>query len=303
MAQTATRAPAAQPAAGGTSWVTSKDGTRIAYERSGSGPNLVFVVGALGSKDTGWVRKHVRTFEPHFTVINYDRRGRGESTDTQPFSVQREIEDLDALVRAVGPSHVFGVSSGAALVLEAAAAGAPMRSAVAYEPPYMVGEHRKPSHTEYESRVKALVSEGRRDDALKLFMRTVGLPGLMVAVMRVLPMWKKLRPVAHTLPYDAAALSSFEPPVQRLGSIRVPTLAVFGEKTPQALRDGTRFVAKTIPGAELRSIPKQSHNLKPAAIAPLLVEFAAKHEPGAPRRDPNGAARTHVIASAATRSR
>lgn len=287
MAQATRVAPAAVAAAGGPSFVTSRDGTRIAYERTGSGPSLIVVAGALGSKDLSFMRSYVTVLASHFTVVNYDRRGRGESTDTQPFSVQREIEDLAALIRAVGPSHVFGMSSGAALVLEAAASGVPVQSVTAFEPPYMVGAHRKPSHVEYEARVKALIAQGRRDDALKLFMRIVGVPGIMLAVMRVLPMWKKLRATAHTLPYDAAAMNGFEPPAKRLASIRVPTLAVFGEKTPEALKESTRTVAKIVPGTELRSIPKQSHNLKPAAIAPLLVEFIAKHA-AAPRRGATG---------------
>jgi len=270
-------APAAVPAAGGTLHVQSKDGTRIAYERVGSGPNLVLVAGALGSKDISFMRAYAKTLSSHFTVINYDRRGRGESGDTQPFSVQREVEDIDALVRAVGPSHVFGMSSGAALALETAAAGVPMLSVIAFEPPYMVGGHRKPQHAAYEAQVRALIAEGRRDDALKLFMRVVGVPSFMVAIMRILPMWKKLRSTAHTLPYDAAAMMGFDPPVQRLAQIRVPTLTAYGEKSPAALQDSTRLVAQTIPGAELRSLPKQSHNLKPAAILPVLVEFTAKH--------------------------
>lgn len=301
MTPTSTPTPAAPRAAGGPSFVTSKDGTRIAYERRGSGPHLVFVAGALGTKDFSFVQNYVRAMEPHFTVINYDRRGRGESTDTQPFAVQREIEDIEALVKAVGPLHVFGISSGAALALEAAAGGVPMLSVIAFEPPYMVAGHRRPAHVEYEGRVKALIAEGRRDEALKLFMRTVGLPGIMVAIMRLLPMWRKLRPVAHTLPYDAAALSGFEPPVKRLAAIRVPTLAVFGEKTPKALQEGTRFVAKTIPGAELRSIPKQSHNLKPATIVPLLMEFAAKHTTAPTQRRRDGTASANLTPPAEAR--
>jgi pimeloyl-ACP methyl ester carboxylesterase len=190
------------------------------------------------------------------------------------------------------------MSSGAAVVLEAEAAGVPMLSAIPFEPPYMIGEHRKPAHGEYEARVKALIAEDRRDDALKLFMRTVGVPGFLVAIMRILPMWKKLRPTAPTLPYDAAAMNGFEPPVKRLASIRTPTLLVYGEKSPMALQDATKFVAKSVPGAELRSLPKQSHNLKAAAIAPVLIEFAGSHPVSA-----NGTSGRTVTASAKTRSR
>jgi pimeloyl-ACP methyl ester carboxylesterase len=112
---------------------------------------------------------------------------------------------------------------------------------------------------------------------VKLFMRVVGVPGWMLGVMRILPMWKKMRAVAHTLPYDAAALSGFVPPADRLGSIRVPTLLVYGDKTPPSLQDGTQAAAKLVPKAELRVLPKQSHNLKPASIVPTLVEFTSKH--------------------------
>jgi pimeloyl-ACP methyl ester carboxylesterase len=279
--------------------VQSKDGTTIAYERVGSGPNLIMVAGALGAKDMSFTRRFVATLSKHFTLINYDRRGRGDSTDTKPFSVEREIEDIQALIQANGPSHVFGMSSGAALVLEAAASGVPMLSAIPFEPPYMVGEHRKPAHAEYEPTVKRLIAQGKRDDALKLFMRTVGVPGPMLAVMRILPMWKKLRSTADTLPYDAAAMNGFEPPAKRLGAIHVPTLLVYGDKTPKALQDGTTAVSKLVPGAELRSLPKQSHNLKPEAIAPVLVEFTSKHQLPAGAK---GSSRPLVTAAARTRS-
>lgn len=260
----------------GTGVVASRDGTRIAYERVGAGPNLVIVAGALGHKDMSFTRPFVKELSQHFTVINYDRRGRGESTDTQPFAVRREIEDIQSLVRAVGPSHVFGMSSGAALALEAAAARVPILSVIAFEPPYMVGAHKKPEHEQYESRVRTLIEQGRRDDALKLFMRIVGVPGWMLGIMRILPMWKKLRATAHTLPYDAAAMNKFDPPLDRLAAIRVPALLVYGEKTPKALQDGTRFVSQKVPHAELRTLPKQSHNLKAAAIVPTLKEFTSK---------------------------
>lgn len=265
-----------------TQFATSRDGTRIAYDRTGTGPRLILVAGALGSRELSFTRAFVTALSPHFTVVNYDRRGRGESTDTQPFAVQREVEDIAALVEATGPAHVFGMSSGAALVLEAAAAGVSMLSAIAFEPPYMVGPHHKPAHDEYEAKVKAFIGAGDRDGALKLFMQTVGVPGLMLAVMRMLPMWKKIRPNAPTLPYDAAIMNGFDPPAKRLANIRVPTLVAYGEKSPASLQDGARAAAQLVSGAEVRSLPKQSHNLKPAAIAPVLAEFTAKAATAAP---------------------
>jgi pimeloyl-ACP methyl ester carboxylesterase len=296
-----TTAPAQQAPGGGSSFVTSKDGTKIAYNTAGAGATLIYVPGAMGFRASPWMRAYEKALAEKFHVVVYDRRGRGESGDTQPFAVQREIEDIEALIKAVGPSHVFGMSSGAALLLEAEASGVPMLSAIAFEPPYMVGEHKKPAHTDYEQNVKALIAQGKRDEALTLFMRVVGVPGWMLGIMKILPMWKKMRPVAHTLAYDAAIMNGFDIPTKRLSSVRVPTLLVYGEKTPQALQDGTRAVSKVVPGAELRSIPKQSHNLKAASILPMLVEFTAKHEAGA-KRGLNGAALPRVAAPVATRS-
>ena len=155
--------------------VVSKDGTRIAYEASGSGPTVVIVAGALGYKDFPYLRKFAAEFAKDFRVVSYDRRGRGESSDTQPYSVDKEIEDLAAVCREAGDSPiVLGISSGAALALEAAARGVPMGRLVAFEAPYMVGEYRRPAHARYESDVRGFIAREDRDGALKLFMRTVG---------------------------------------------------------------------------------------------------------------------------------
>lgn len=255
----------------GTRFAVSRDGTRIAYDVVGRGPALVVVNGALGFRGMSFAKQLVKEFAKHFTVIDYDRRGRGESGDGSSYTVTREIEDLEALIRAVGePCYVFAQSSGAALALRAAARGVPMKALVAYEPPYMIGDAATPRLTEYRERVTALIAEGRRDDAVKLFMVTVGVPRFFVALMRLFPFWKDMRAAAHTLPYDAAIMGGFEFPAGDLKAIGVPVVAVAGERTVPALKQAAQAVADAVPGAEHRVAPKMSHAIKPAVLAPLV---------------------------------
>lgn len=259
-----------------TGTVVSRDGTRIAYEISGSGPTLVVVAGALGYNDFPYLRDFAKELAKDFRVVMYDRRGRGGSSDTPPYIVEKEIEDLETVLQAVSESPiVLGSSSGAALALEAAASGVAMEGLVAFEAPYMVGEHRRPKYALYESEVRGLIARGDRNGAVKLFLRTVGLPAFAVAIMRVLPMWKKLQRVAHTLPYDAKIMNNFELPSTRLQKIRVPTLVVAGGKSPASLKAAVRAVGETVPGARVVEIPNQSHAIKAAALSPVLRQFAS----------------------------
>ena len=267
-----------------TEFVVSKDGTRIAYEVSGAGPTLVIVAGALGYKDFPYLKSFVADFAKDFRVVIYDRRGRGGSGDKQPYSVDKEIDDLEAVVRAVrDPAIVLGTSSGAALALEAAARGVPMKSVVAFEPPYMVGEHHQPNHASYERDVRALVEKGDRSGAVAFFMRTVGVPRFFVGIMRLMPIWKKLAAVAHTLPYDASIMNNFNLPSARFGAIRVPTLVVGGGKSPAALKAAVRAVGETIPGARVVEVPKQTHAIKGVALLPVVREFVASPDRSAGR--------------------
>jgi pimeloyl-ACP methyl ester carboxylesterase len=239
----------------------------------------VIVPGALGYKDFTYLRKLAAEFAKDFRVFSYDRRGRGGSTDTKPYSVDKEIDDLTAVCReAGGRPVVLGISSGAALALEAAARGVAMSHLIAFEAPYMVGEHRKPEHARYEANLTSLVARDDRDGAVTLFMRTVGVPGLFVALMRLLPFWKHFRRVAHTLPYDAAVMGGFELPASRLGKISVATAVVGGGKSPAALKAAVRAVAAAVPGAELVEIPNQSHAIKPSALAPVVRRFTQAAE-------------------------
>lgn len=258
-----------------TAFVTSRDGTRITYDKVGAGPTLLVVNGALGFRAMSFARQLTRELAKHFTVIDYDRRGRGESGDRPPYSVDREIEDLDALVRQASaePPYVFAQSSGAALALRAAASGVPMKALVAYEPPYMVGDPPDRPAADYRERVTALIAQGRREEAVKLFMVTVGVPRPVVFVMRFLPFWKDMLAAAHTLPYDAAVMGDFEFPVQMLASVRVPVVVAVGEKTTSTLRRAAQATAEAIPGAEYRVASGMSHAVKPAVLAPLLREW------------------------------
>lgn len=255
-----------------TQFAQSRDGTRIAYNKLGSGPTLLVVNGALGYRDMSFAKQLTTELAKYFTVIDYDRRGRGQSGDQRTYTVDREIEDILALIQqaAGDPCYVFAQSSGAALALRAAAAGIPMRALVAYEPPYMVGNPKDRPAADYRERVTALIAEGRRDDAVKYFMLTVGVPRFFVALMRLFPFWKQMVATAHTLPYDAAIMEDFEFPARQLQSIHVPVIAAAGEKTTPTLKRAAEAVAETVPAAQHRLAPKMSHAVKPAVLAPLL---------------------------------
>ena len=253
----------------------SKDGTVIAYERTGEGPALVLVDGALCSRGFGPMPKLAPLLAPHFTVYMYDRRGRGESGDTPPYSREREVEDLAALIReAGGPAFLVGLSSGAALALEAAAAGLDVRKVVAYEPPY-VAEGGETGGAEHEGELERRLAAGDRGGAVKYFMGSmVGVPAPFVVMMQLMPwIWRKMKAVAHTLPYDAAVMRGFRVPTARLASIKVPTLAMHGSKTDVRLQKATRAVADAVPGARRLSLAKQTHNVSPAVLAPAVLEF------------------------------
>lgn len=255
-----------------TEFVTSKDGTRIAYDRLGQGPPLVIVNGALGMRSLSFAKKMAAELAKDFTVHDYDRRGRGESTDNGPYAVQKEVEDLAAVCAAAGGKpFVVAQSSGAALALEAAAAGVPMAGLFAYEPPYVRAHGPEAIDPDYEAKLSAIVAEGDRDRAVAFFMRAVGVPGFGVAVMRLMPVWKELKASSHTLPYDAAAMDGFQPPAARLARIKVPTTVASGERTAPALKAAARAAAQAIPGAKQAVVPKANHGIKPWQMRQALV--------------------------------
>ena len=257
--------------------VRSKDGTTIAYERSGDGPAVILVDGALCSRSFGPSPKLAPLLARHFTVYAYDRRGRGQSGDTPPYAPAREVEDIAALLDVAGGSaFLLGLSSGGALSLEAAASGLPVTKVVAYEPPY-VDDSGQRGGAVHEGHLKRLLAEGNRGGAVKYFMKDmVGVPAPIVVMMRLMFwIWPKLEAVAHTLPYDAAVMTAFRIPRARFASIGVPVLVMNGSKTDSRLREAAQTIANAIPGARYRELPGQTHNVKPDVLTPAALEFLA----------------------------
>ncbi len=257
------------------STVTSQDGTTIAYDQSGQGPALILVDGALCYRSFGPMGGLAPLLEAHFTVYKYDRRGRGESSDTQPYSVTREIEDIDALIQAAGGSaFVYGISSGAALALEAAAHGLNIPRLAVYEAPYIVDDSRPDFPEDYLQQLSHMVAEGRRGDAVEYFMvDMVGMPAEAAAPMRQSPVWPLFEAVAPTLVYDGTVMGGFSMPEARFAGINIPTLVMNGGDTSPQIKSATQAVAQAVPNAEHRILDGQTHEVAADAIAPLLIEF------------------------------
>ncbi len=237
------------------SHVRSTDGTTIAYERSGNGPALILVDGALCSRAFGPSAKLAPLLARHFTVYVYDRRGRGQSGDTPPYSPAREVEDIAALIKETGGSaSLLGLSSGGALALEAAATGLAISKVVAYEPPY-VDDSGQRGGAAYEDQLKRLLASGNRGAAVKYFMKDmVGAPAALVVLMRLMPwIWRKLEAVAHTLPYDAAVMTAFRIPRSRFASIAV---AGAGDERVEDRSQVERSCAGDRGGHPRRSVPR-----------------------------------------------
>jgi pimeloyl-ACP methyl ester carboxylesterase len=262
--------------------VISKDGSRIAYDRYGAGPTVILVGGALGYRRFNKLQELAKLVAKRCTVINYDRRGRGDSTEVKPFALEREVEDIQALIDAAGGSaSLWGWSSGGALALRAAGGGLAVERLAVYEVPFMVTPGAKRPTPDYGERLDELVAAGDRSGAVKHFMRnSMGIPAPFVALMPLMPMWKELKATAHTLPYDWAALGAhtmYGAPLnpEEWAGIATPTLVITGAKSPAVLQHGSRALAAVLPNAELRVLEGISHNPKMKVLAPVLAEFIA----------------------------
>jgi pimeloyl-ACP methyl ester carboxylesterase len=260
--------------------VTSRDGTTIAFDRYGEGPAIISVSGALSTRE--FERPYVAALAAllaDFTLYHYDRRGRGDSGDTPPYAVEREVEDIEALVdHAGGTAYVFGGSSGGVLALHAARRLPAIAKAVVYEPPFIVDDSCPPVPPDYVDRVTDMVSAGRPGDAVALFLSFVGMPAEAVAAVRDDPSWPAFEAIAHTLAYDFTVMGETQRgkplPAKPWGSITTPTLVVDGGKTPQPyIRPAADALAAILPDAERRTLPDQDHAVAPEAIAPVLREF------------------------------
>jgi pimeloyl-ACP methyl ester carboxylesterase len=246
--------------------VISKDGTTIAFDQSGKGPAIILVVGAFNDRATG--APLARFLEQHFTVFNYDRRGRGESGDSGPYAIEREIEDLDALIaQAGGSALVFGYSSGATLALRAAARGLAISQLALYEPPPTGAKA-----GELAPQLTELIAAGHRGDAVELFQtEAIGIPAAVVAQMRNAPFRPALEKMARTLVYESMILKSL--PTEMIASIQVPTLVIDGEESPEVMRHAAQSLAEALPDGRYRTLKGQGHDIVPAVVGPVLIEF------------------------------
>ncbi|WSL58092.1 alpha/beta hydrolase [Streptomyces sp. NBC_01725] len=253
----------------------SGDGTLIAYRRTrGGGPPVIMVGGAFSTAEAE--APLAALLAPRFSVITYDRRGRGGSGDTAPYAVEREVEDIAALLKkAGGTASVYGMSSGAALALEAAAAGLPITQLAVYEPPYGTGAVNATDGAAYTARLDDLLVRGRRDEAVELFLSMVGVPPDVVARMRRATMWRGMTALAHTLAYDNAVMGPGPVPTERLARITARVMVVDGGASPPPMRVAARAVAAALPRGRHRTLTGQVHEVAPHVLAPVLAEYFA----------------------------
>ncbi|GGW19707.1 alpha/beta hydrolase [Streptomyces capoamus] len=254
---------------------TSRDGTSLAYHVTGQGPTVILVSGAMSTGGT--LLPLAERLAERCTAVVYDRRGRGESGDTPPYAVDREVEDLAALLEAVGgDAALFGVSSGGALVLRAVADGLPVRRAAVYEVPY--ADHLAGGAEQeavYKEQLNTALAEGRRGDAVELFLRLTGLGEEMIQRARQSPMWAGMEAVAPSLAHDDAVMGDGLLPRERLAAVRVPVLAVAGGASPEWMHRASQAVAEAVPQGRYRLLPGQTHMVEPEVLGPVLAEYVA----------------------------
>jgi pimeloyl-ACP methyl ester carboxylesterase len=251
--------------------VTSKDGTTIAFERLGSGPPVVLVCG--GSVDRTADAAIAQGLASHFTVFNYDRRGRGDSGDTQPYAIEREVEDIDAVIGAAGGSaFLWGSSSGAVLAL-IAAESVPVTKLALWEPPFVPEGVPRPPEDQV-SQYETMIAEGRRGDAVEYFMtKVIGMPAEVVAGARTQPWWAATEALAHTLAYDARIMGDYSIPKDLVASVKVPTMVIAGGADFPWMRQTAETLAAALPDGQVRILVGQGHDVDPGVLAPVLTEF------------------------------
>lgn len=258
--------------------VTSKDGTKIAYDKQGEGPTVILVYGALCYRSFGSLPELAKLLAAHFTVYTYDRRGRGDSGNTKPYAVEREVEDIEALIEEAGGSaYLYGHSSGAALTLEAAVklGGNKVKKLAMYEAPYNDDDEARQAWKEYIKQLTNLLAADRRGDAVALFMKFVGTPTDQIEGMRHAPIWPMFEAIAPTLAYDHTAILGEDDslPLKRAANVIVPTLVMNGSVSYAFMYETARALSKAMPHAQLRTLDGQSHDVDPKVLALVLVEF------------------------------
>ena len=260
--------------------VKSKDGTTIAYDQYGStGDVVIFVDGALQTRyPNSGMEQIANLLTPQFTVLHHDRRGRGQSSDTKPYAIQREVEDIEALIDSSGgAASLFGVSSGGALAFEAALVlGSKVKKLAMYEAPYNDDPAARQGWVKYSKELNAAIDSGRRGDAVALFMTLVGMPTDQVAGMRHAPMWPGLEAVAPSLAYDAAAMGEESAiPAARAAKLTIPVLLMDGGASYPFMHTAAVTLAKAIPKGQQRTLEGQTHDVSPQVLAPVLIKFFA----------------------------
>jgi pimeloyl-ACP methyl ester carboxylesterase len=251
----------------------SRDGTRIAYETTGTGPALVLVNGGLSDRSAVVA---LRPFlDSHFSLFAYDRRGRGESGDTPPYAAEREIEDLAAVIEVAGASAlVFGHSSGAILALRAAMSGVPMRRLAVNEPPFIVPGTRPIPPASITSRIAERVAANDREGALRIFLgEQVGLPPPALDALKAGPAWPRMIALAHTTPYDSEIARDSALPVASLAKLTLPTLVLNGTASFPWIGETARALVQALPNAQAVHLEGQPHSPAPDVLAPVLVRF------------------------------
>lgn len=268
--------------------VISRDGTSIAYDQYGKGQPVILVSGAFQHRqiDPGTAQL-AALLGKNFTVLHYDRRGRGDSSDTLPYAVEREVQDIDALINeAGGTAFVFGHSSGAALALQAVAYGLKINKLALYEPPYMTsnsnnnnGNNGSQPQVNHAAQLSGMVSSGQRGEAVEYFMtKVVGLSPESVAPVRSSPVWPTLEAVAPTLVYDLTILGDFSVPLELAANVRIPVLVMDGSASFPFMHASALTLADALPDGRINSLPGQTHEVVPEVLAPLLVEFFAQED-------------------------
>jgi pimeloyl-ACP methyl ester carboxylesterase len=257
--------------------VRSKDGTTIAFDRQGDGPALLLVDGAMGTRSSGSKPELAKLLAQRLTVYSYDRRGRGDSGDTKPYAVEREIEDIEALIdEAGGSAFVYGHSSGGCLALDAAVKlGNKVKKLAIYEAPYNDDPEAQKAWGEYIKNLTEALASNRRGDAIALFMAYVGIPAPQIEGMRHAPFWGGMEALAPTLAYDHTAIMGKDGsiPAERASRVHVPTLVMNGGSGAPFMLETAKTLSKAIRGARLSTLDGQTHDVHPEALAPVLVEF------------------------------
>ncbi|ADB31232.1 alpha/beta hydrolase fold-1 [Kribbella flavida DSM 17836] len=250
--------------------VISADSTAIAYDTFGAGPALVLVAGAM--TDRSYYVPRATVLAEVFTVVTYDRRGRGDSGDQPQYAVEREVEDLEAVRMATGATYGYADSSGAMVLLRAAAAGSAFDRLAIMEPPFRVdGAPAAPDR--YLERLQEFVAAGDPSGAAELFMvEAVGQPQEQVDGMKSMPFWKGMEAVAPTLVYDALQLGDSQVPTALLAGIEQPTLALHSTASPEWLQRATVEAADALPNARVAALEGSFHEVPPEVLLTALRE-------------------------------